>query len=165
MWFHLENYPAMYLKVPIIISNLLDTDYFDIQDLKLIEIYEKTKTEEAVIRVWAVFNNNNPLSLSFHVPILESEEQWVPFLYEQMPMICYQCAKIGHHYKDCTTVIAKPHDQEPNSHALIYSSKMSISPRALENRNRLFHAFANSTEYMRDIQISKLIIKVATQTP
>lgn len=56
-------------------------------------------------------------------------------------------------------------EQEEGGHAHIYSSKMRISPRALENHNILFHAFANSTEYMRYIQISNLIIKAATQAP
>lgn len=65
MWFHLGNYPAIYLKVPIIISNLLDTDYFDTQDLKLIEIYEKTKTELAIVHAHACFNVKNPLPLGF----------------------------------------------------------------------------------------------------
>lgn len=41
-WFNLHNYPDMYLKMPTIVSItwlILDTKYFDITDLKIIEIY------------------------------------------------------------------------------------------------------------------------------
>lgn len=37
VWFHLGHYPKMYMRIHIIISNILDTSYFDAEDLKLIE--------------------------------------------------------------------------------------------------------------------------------
>lgn len=40
---------------------------------------------------------------------------------------------------------------------------MKIPPKVFENGNILFLVFANFTKYMRYIQISKLIIRVATQ--
>lgn len=43
------------------------------------------------------------------------------------------------------------------------NNKIRVSPKALENRNILFHAFTNSTEYRRYIQITKLIINKAAQ--
>lgn len=46
---------------------------------------------------------------------------------------------------------------------LTYTPKMKISPRALENRQILLNAFANSTEYMRYIQISRLLIQAAKE--
>lgn len=49
------NYLEVYIKLPIIISNLLDTEYFDTVDLKLVEIYEKIDTS-AVSRVKATFH-------------------------------------------------------------------------------------------------------------
>lgn len=44
----------------------------------------------------------------------------------------------------------------------MYNAKMKISPKVLENRDIRFHAFTNSTKYMRYIQISKFIIGAAT---
>lgn len=44
-----------------------------------------------------------------------------------------------------------------------YRAKMKISPKVMENKDIMFHAFTNSTEYIRFIQISKLIIRAATR--
>lgn len=96
-----SKYPEMYLKVPITISNLLDTKFFDTQDLKLIEIYEKTEKEAAVVRVKATFDVKKSLPVGFRVLISEFEDQWVPFLYGSMSLICFHCGIIGHHVKDC----------------------------------------------------------------
>lgn len=74
MWFHLGKYPEMYLKVPIIISNLLDTDFFDTRDLKLIEIYEKTDKEATVVSVKATLDVINPLPMGFREPITEFKD-------------------------------------------------------------------------------------------
>lgn len=96
IWYHMGNYLEMYLRLPIIISSLVDTKYFDMQDLKLIEIYDKA----AVVRVKETFQVENPLP-GFHVPISENEDQWVPFLYENLPLICFHCGQLGYRFKDC----------------------------------------------------------------
>lgn len=132
MLFHMGYYPKMYLKIPIIISNPLDFNYLDAHNLKFIEIYDKTETEAAVIRVKATFHVENPLSLGFKVPIFEFEDQWLPFLYENMPQICFQCGYLGHHLKECKVTVE--HDEENAGNEIIYSPRMKISPRAPENR-------------------------------
>lgn len=63
MWFHLGKYLEMYLKLPIIISNLLDTKFFDMHDLDLIEIYEKIKKKAVVLRVKTNFDFKKPFPL------------------------------------------------------------------------------------------------------
>lgn len=95
----------MYLQLPITISNLLDTNYFDTQYLKLIKIYDKAEREAAVIWVNVAFYVDNPLPLGFKVPIYKYEEQWLPFLYESMSLTCFQCGHIGHHFKECKMVL------------------------------------------------------------
>lgn len=41
----------------------------------------------------------------FKVPISEFEEQSVPFLYENMPLISFHCGLSGHYVKECTNII------------------------------------------------------------
>lgn len=33
LWFHLGKYPSMYIKVPIMVENLMESKYFEAQDL------------------------------------------------------------------------------------------------------------------------------------
>lgn len=56
MWFHIGNYHEMYLRLPMIISNLLDANYFDVWDLKLIEVYDMTDTKATMVYVKATFH-------------------------------------------------------------------------------------------------------------
>lgn len=51
----LGKYHEMYFNKPIVISNLLDTKFLNTRDLKLNELYEKTK-KEMVVRVKATFS-------------------------------------------------------------------------------------------------------------
>lgn len=50
-----------------------------------------------MVRVKASFHVDN---LGIKVPISESEDQWVPFLYENIPLIFFIYGKLGHHLKD-----------------------------------------------------------------
>lgn len=150
------NFLEMYLRIPITISNLLGTNYFDMHDLKLIEIYDKTKMEVVVIQANASFHVENPFPLGFKVPISEFEDQWVPFLCRNMPLICFQCGHLGYHLKDCKVTVG--HDEETSGNEMTYPPRIKLSPRTLENRQILFHAFVNSTKYIRYNQLSQLII-------
>lgn len=57
------------------------------------------------------------------------------------------------------------HIEETSKGEPSYNPKMKISAQALENRKNLFHAFANSKEYIWYIQISKFIIQATRYGP
>lgn len=91
------------------------------------------------------------------------EFQWVTLLYDNLPLLCYRCEIIGHHQWECNAVFTKASLKEESDTVEGYSHKMNLNPRALENRNILRHAFLNSSEYMRYVQFTKLMIQAATQ--
>lgn len=63
----------MYDKILIIVANLTKSKYFEANELKIIERYEKIDTENVVVRVKAVFKLAQPLPLELYIPVIEGE--------------------------------------------------------------------------------------------
>lgn len=92
-----------------------------------------------------------------------SHGEWVPmgtFLHENLPLLCYRCGIVGYHRKYfLKTYTGKHGSMELTDTMEGYSGKIDISPRALDNRYILLHAFPNSFEYTRYVQFTKLMIQ------
>ncbi|MBA0626547.1 hypothetical protein Godav_004201, partial [Gossypium davidsonii] len=75
-----------------------------------------------------VMFGGKPLRRGIFVSIDNVNKLWVPFKYENLPMFCFGCGRMGHGIKDCLQVIhtgkSKISDDPPYTLALKTESKL-----------------------------------------
>ncbi|KAH1047721.1 hypothetical protein J1N35_038505 [Gossypium stocksii] len=86
-----------------------------------------------------------PLRQGIFVSIDNANKSWVPFKYENLPMFCFGCRRMGHGFKDCLQITParkrKISDDPPYTLALKVESKLMgkeiLSEAMTENSEQL----------------------------
>ncbi|KAF9606230.1 hypothetical protein IFM89_023813 [Coptis chinensis] len=139
VWMQLHNYPDVFLDKEIIEGNLVETGYFDMSDLKFLELYPKTDTQPNCVRVKVVLDVHAPIPPGFLIPVSIDGVDWISFLFEYLPVFCFKCGFIGHNFATCkvtedthgTDVRVSPGGQRFQ----FYSSKTRMVPKPFGERS------------------------------
>ncbi|KAF9598151.1 hypothetical protein IFM89_025591 [Coptis chinensis] len=138
VWMHLHNYPEVYLDKEIIEGNLMESGYFDMSDLKFMELYPKTESHPSCVRVKVVLDVHAPIPPGFLIPESINGVDWISFGFEYLPVFCFKCGFIGHHFAACN-VTEDSHGTEvrvsPGGQRFqFYSSKTRYLPKPFGDR-------------------------------
>ncbi|CAL9016473.1 unnamed protein product [Prunus brigantina] len=61
------------------------------------------KGSRGFLRMRVLVDSNNPLPQGFWLPRAEGQSTWVEFKYERLSDFCFNCGKLGHLYRNCSS--------------------------------------------------------------
>lgn len=93
---------------------------------KLGEVYEVEdpweKGSRGFLRMRVMIDVNNPLPQGFWLPRAEGQDTWVEFKFERLLDFCFNCGKLGHLQRSCSSSVC----QLGNSEQTTYGEWMKI---------------------------------------